>query len=480
MKPSHNQPLSEDQINIAIYLADKSFLERVLCHVSGQDHGHDFPSSVYPCGRTVTLSVPRTGADVVKLIMDCKLECPMLLEACVELGFEPSRVVVPLENRDITDGQQTGFVKFLEAIHEGKTLIHDRARIVAIFEWFIKLQDNVHSPSASDLGPMTTNHLTEPGRPRPPIDHLTEMLKWQTTGPTIQKHGVRLTCEMIEKMCAKGAVIDLYQDRFLSDQQTGELKRPNNAVEIAMMPQCPESFLQDILSSRTDEEQEFVAESPAWRSSGADLPRGMHYAVTNMEWIVTRIHRDIFNGTEYVSGPLRIGHEYRAKLALLDSPKWTDNTELQALKNLVEAVEDILHQIETVPSASRGDEFEAHSWFRLCHAISCLATNSHRAEYEESSKYFGDRRHRFVVDASWDPRFQWMEGEIDRLVLNPSSRFARVSRDEVASLWRQMILERSEFEWWDVKDEYGLYVPVWAVDQALEYHALDRIASLSL
>ncbi|CEI62352.1 hypothetical protein FVEN_g12047 [Fusarium venenatum] len=477
MDPSYNQPLSEDQMNIAIYLANRSFFIDFLCRVSDETH-HHHPSSNYPSSPPDIVDVPRTGTDVVKLIMSSKFGCTKLLNGYVKLGFGPSHVMVPLENRDTDDGQQTGFVRFLEALYEGNTLIRNRARIVTIFDWFIQLQSNIHHPSASDLGPMTTSHKTTPGRPRTPIDHLTEMLKWQTAGPTIHRRGVNLTCMMIEKLCAKGAVIDLYQDRFLTNQQTGKLKRPNNAVEIAMMPQCPVSFLQVFLSSRTHEEQRFVAIGPVWKSSGANLARGMHYAVTNMEWIITRIYRDIFEETKHVSGRLHIDREYEEKVSLLGNPFWTDGVELRALRKLVEVVEGILHEIDE-SDFQRGEAFKYQSWFRLCHAVSGLADTSYRVNSEESSKYFGDRRHQFVIDLSWDPRFEWMEAELDKQILKSDSHISWTSRDEVASVWRKMIIEQGGHEWWDV-EEHDFYVMAWEVEQALEDAARREINGLCL
>ncbi|KAL6916388.1 hypothetical protein ACHAP8_007786 [Fusarium lateritium] len=468
MDPSYNQPLSEDQMNIAIYRADRSFLIDFLCRVSDETHDHH-PSSNYPSSPPVIVDVPRTGTDVVKLIMSSKFGCAKLINGYLKLGFEPSHVMVPLENRDTDDGQQTGFVRFLEALYEGKSLIHDQARIVPIFDWFIQLKDNIRHPSASDLASMTRSHMTAPGRPRIPIDHLTEMLKWQTAGPTVHTHRVSLTCMMIKKLCAKGAVIDLYQDRFLTNQQTGKVKRPKNAVEIAMMPQCPMSFLQVFLSSRTQEDQRFVAIGPVWKSSGADLPRGMHYAVTNMEWIITRIHRDIFEETRHVSGHLRIDREYLGKLSLLDNLSCTDDVELRALRKLVEAVEGILHEIDESDS-QLGEAFKDQSWFRLCRAVSGLADESYRVNSEEYSKYFGNRRHQFIIDRSWDPRFEWMEAELDKQILKSDSHISWTSRDEVASVWRKMILEQGGHQWRDV-EERNFYVMACEVEQVLEDNA---------
>ncbi|KAG8672888.1 hypothetical protein FPOAC2_06304 [Fusarium poae] len=478
MDPSYNQPLSEDQMNIAIYQAERTFFTDFLCRVSDETRRYH-PSSNYPSSPPVIIDVPRTETDVMELIMFSKIGCTKLLNGYRKLGFGPSHVMVPLKNRDANDGQQTGFVRFLEAIYEANTLIYGRAAILAIFEWFIQLQNNIHHPSASDLGPTTRSHMTAPGRPRSPIDHLTEMLKWQTAGPTIQRRGVNLTCIMIEKLCAKGAVIDLYQDRFLTNQQTGKLKRPRNAVEIAMMPQCPAFFLQAFLSSRTRQEEQFVAIGPIWKSSGADLPRGMHYAVTNMEWIITRIYRDIFGVTKHVNGHLRIDREYEHKLSLLNDSSWTDNVELRALRNLVGVVERILYEINEF-DVQQGEDFKDNSWFRLCYAVSDLADTSYRANYEESSKYFGDRRHQFVIDPSWDPRFEWMEAELDKQILKSDSHISRTARDEVASVWREMILEKGGDRWWDVEEERDFYVMSGEVEQVLEDNALRETNALPL
>ncbi|WXC60623.1 hypothetical protein SNK03_006506 [Fusarium graminearum] len=439
MDPSYNQPLSEHQMNMARQLIERNFFVDCLSLASDQELDYGISSPDYPSRPATLVSMPPTEPEVVAFIMSTKSNCTKLLDGFVKLGFEPRHAMVPLENRDSND-RQSAFVKFLEAVYEGNTLIRNRTRIVAIFKWFIECQDSVHSLSASDLHPRKTSHWTDPGRPRAPMDHLTEMLKWQTSGFRV--------------------------------------------FGIAMTPQCPASFLRVFLSNRTQEDQEFVAVGKVWKSSGADLPRGMHYAMTYMESIVTHIYRDLFGATEHVGGRLRIDQEYRAKLALLKQPQWTDNTEAQALRNLAEVVNDILHEMELQTDFSQAEEgagFKTYSWFRLCRAVSGLANDSYRAETEEYSKYHGDRRHRFVIDPLWDPRLQWIESELDQRVLDSILLIAQLPRVEVANLWREMILERGNgCQWWEVEEAYNFHVDAWDVEKALEEGALDRFADLSL
>lgn len=482
MNPSYNQPLSEHQMNMARQLIERNFFVDCLSLASDEELDYGISSPDYPSRPATLVNMPPTEPEVVAFIMSTKSNCTKLLDGFVKLGFEPRHAMVPLENRDSND-RQSAFVKFLEAIYEGNTLIRSRTRIIAIFKWFIECQDSVHSLSASDLDRDKTSHWTALGRPRAPMDHLTEMLKWQTSGSRVNKNGVRMKCEMIEMLCAKGAVIDLYQDRFRSGQRSSG-PTPNNAVGIAMTPQCPASFLRVFLSNRTQEDQEFVAVGKVWKSSGADLPRGMHYAMTYMEYIVTHIYRDIFGAIQHVGGRLHIDQEYRAKLALLNQPQWTDNTESQALRNLIQVVDDIVHEMELQTDFSQAEEgggFKTYSWFRLCRAVSGLANDSYRAEAEEYSKHHGDRRHRFVIDPLWDPRLQWMESELDQRVLDSILLIAQLPRVEVANLWREMILEQGNGrQWWEVEEAYNFHVDAWDVEKALEEGALDRFADLSL
>jgi hypothetical protein len=199
-----------------------------------------------------------------------------------------------------------------------------------------------------------------------------------------------------------------------------------------------------------------------------------------MKWVVTWIYRDIFDDFKHI-GELSFVDQYHDKVSLLSSPKWTDSTELQALRNLAEVVEDILGQIASRPEKSRKDEFQAQSWFRLCHAVSGMATDSYRAQYAESSKYFGDRRHRFVIDVSWDPRMEWMEDELRMRAVDFRWHIAQVLRDEVASVWRQMILERGDgCGWWDVEDQEKWYVTADEVEQVLIDEPFYGIVSMGL
>lgn len=485
MESNSLMPLSRRRLDFAFRFADESFLKSFLRNASDSEYDHGPPTADYLFYAAQRVDMPRTHHEVMDLILRDEVDCVRLLDGYIKLGFEPRFDVFPLESRDPYEGEQTGFVRFLERIFQNRSSICDRARLVGIFEWFIQVQDNVHSPSASDLDPRSPVYATSPGRLRPPIDHLTEMLKWQTSDLRICKHFINLICKMIEMLCAKGAVIDLYQDRFITDpritRQTnaGGHKELGNAVEIAMMPYCPVSFLQTFLSNRTHEEQEFVAESVSWRPCGPDLPRGMHYAVTNMEWIVTRIHQDLFDENKHIGGRLGIGQEYQAKLSLLNRPDRTDSTELQALRNLVDVVANIIFRLETGLNDSHRKLFEDGSWFRLCRAVSGLADDSYRAQCDESSKYFGNRRHRFVVDVSWDPRMQRMEREFKKEFPDSDLCLSLAVRDEVLSIWRQMILERGDGRgWWAIEERDKWYVSAKEVEQRLRDEPLQITASM--
>ncbi|RFN45240.1 7alpha-cephem-methoxylase p8 chain [Fusarium flagelliforme] len=379
-----------------------------------------------------------------------------LLNGYIKLGAEPTLDWLTPVHRTQGPGFQTAVVKFIERVYqsprmpcEGNQLIaSDRMTDTAMFY-------QTHGPC-----------------PRPPIDHLTEMLKWLTSGPRLNSYRIGHVCKMIDMLVAKGAIIDLHQNRFIKEYpevNPDAKKIPDNAVEIAMMPQCPVSFLQTFLSTQTHEEQRFTHMSPVWRASGPILPRGMHFAVTNMEWIVTRIFQDLFDENKYIGPSVCIRHQYFQKLLLLLDPAWTDYTEFNALTRLVEVVEEIEPLFEDKLSDQRRhwDPFAAQVWFRLCRAVSGLADDFYQDDCDQSTRDFGNRRHRFVIDKSWDPRIQWMEGEFEKHISDADSGLA-VNRD-LKNAWKTMIVERGDdCQWWEIEEQDKWYVSIDEVKQVID------------
>ncbi|KAH7184748.1 uncharacterized protein B0J16DRAFT_362452 [Fusarium flagelliforme] len=388
---------------------------------------------------------------------------------------------IKLVHRTQGPGFQTAVVKFIERVYQSPRMPCEGNQLIGMFKWFIQNRENVNALSASDLKPVSASDVmtdtpmfyqTHCACPRPPIDHLTEMLKWLTSGPRLNRYHISVICKMIDMLVAKGAIIDLHQNRFIEEYpevNPDAKKIPDNAVEIAMMPQCPVSFLQTFLSTQTHEEQHFTHMGPVWRASGPILPRGMHFAVTNMECIVTRIFQDLFDENKYIGPSVCIRHQYFQKLLLLLDPAWTDYTEFNALTRLVEVVQEIEPLFEDKLSDQRRhwDPFAAQVWFRLCRAVSGLADDFYQDDCDQSTRDFGNRRHRFVIDKSWDPRIQWMEGEFEKHISDADSGLV-VNRD-LKNAWKTMIVERGDdCQWWEIEEQDKWYVSIDEVKQLLD------------
>ncbi|KAJ4127806.1 hypothetical protein NW768_008081 [Fusarium equiseti] len=411
-----------------------------------------------------------------------------LLNGYIRLGAEPTLDWLTAVHRTQGPGRQTTVVKFIEQVYQNPRMSRDGAKLLGMFKWFIQNQKNIDAPSASDLEPVSASDLmidtppfyqTHCACPRPPIDHLTEMLKWLTSGPRLNNSHISVICKMIDMLVAKGAIIDLHQNRFIKEYpevNPDAKKIPDNAVEIAMMPQCPVSFLHAFLSTQTHEEQRFTRMSPVWRASGPVLPRGMHFAVTNVEWIVTRVFQDLFGENKYIGPSVCIRHQYFQKLLLLLDPVWTDYTEFIALKRLSEVLEEIEPLFEDVFSEQlrSSDLFAAKVWFRLCRAVSGLADTVYQADCDNSTREFGNRRHRFVIDKSWDPRIQWMEGEFEKHISDADSDLA-VNRD-LKNAWKMMIVERgNDRQWWEIEEQDKWYVSFDEVKRVIESDPLHGV-----
>jgi hypothetical protein len=76
---------------------------------------------------------------------------------------------------------------------------------------------------------------------------------------------------------------------------------------------------------------------------------------------------------------------------------------------------------------------------------------------------------------------EWMEDELRMRAVDFRWHIAQVLRDEVASVWRQMILERGDgCGWWDVEDQEKWYVTADEVKQVLIDEPLYGIVSMGL
>ncbi|KAF4966976.1 hypothetical protein FSARC_5415 [Fusarium sarcochroum] len=409
---------------------------------------------------------PRAGYDIIELAL--RNNDVIMLQGYARLGFGPLPTKHLLQHRDPKDGQQSGLVKLIEGFFQHRIQAHDALQV---FEWLVENEACVQDLSASDLEPAPLYHATRSMRPRPPIDHLTEMLKWSTNTAEMNT-----LCDMIDMLCEKGAVIDLHQDRFcvkgdpkhLRRANLDPMKRPDNAVEIAMLPHCPSSFLASLLKTHSSRDQVFTARSKLWRRFGPDLPRGKHRAVTNMEWIVTRIHEELFdqrNIREYgLCSEMSILYEMR--LAFLSTAEFTDSTELEALKKLVAAIKEIEESL--MFGDIEGNEHEAESWFKLCRAVSCLATESYRTESLQDADRFGERRHQFVINDAWDPRVQWVQWKADIELPALKTPFGKLLREDTIETWRQLIIELGDKRrWYEVTEQDKWFMPVEEVKVAL-------------
>ncbi|KAF5021106.1 hypothetical protein F66182_6865 [Fusarium sp. NRRL 66182] len=452
--------LYEEDVAVFLYFLPDHSLTQVLRDVAlstadplttiARSKSHTCPPSLNPS--------PRTGYDMIDLAL-CKNDVVMLRG--YSRLFGPLSTLLPLRHRDPKDGQQTELVRLAEAFFQRRVYAHHFKKV---FEWFIGNDATVHDLSASDLMPARLYYATRSMRPRPPIDHLAEMLKWSTTNAEM-----KTLCEMIDMLCERGAVIDLHQDRFrlrgqreyLRQASLDPIKRPDNAVEIAMLPHCPSSFLANLLKPRSRGNEAFTARSKLWRRFGPDLPRGQHRAVTNMEWIVTRIYLELFaeNNLHKHTAHSKMVILYENKLNCLLSANLTDPIELDALRKLFEAVAEI--QKTSASGDSDRKDFGAESWFNLCQAVSCLATETYHTKMKQDAERFGERRHQFWINDSWDPRIQWIQWKAEEEIQALKTPFEGPASEQLFETWRQLVLERGEKRrWFDVVEQTKWFIPM--------------------
>ncbi|KAJ4127807.1 hypothetical protein NW768_008082 [Fusarium equiseti] len=496
-----NSPTNDQMIGSAIYYSEPRFLVRFLESISDNTVTYHLG---YPFCNGVR-DEPRTNQEVMKIILydnrgvygksivnsleSFYFHCFRPLNGLIKLGLQPRHDTFKLRSKDARRMVQTGFVKFLEHVYRSGDICKEHA-VLSTFEWFIELDENVHGRSVSDLHGIEFRS-TRPSDLRPPIDHLCEMLNQENIVRLChhRKDTTDIICEMIEKLCAKGAIIDLYQDRFFRPKF---LQRSKNAVEIAMTPHCPVYFLEIFLSNRTHEDDNFTAESPAWKPSGAKVQRGMHYATTDMRWVIQSVYNAFFTMDWSQGGKFDFARDFGAKANLLRSVKYTDSTEIKVLDNLVDTLSSIQSNFDSLRK-KKGfrAELERRIWFALCRAVAPLADTGYNAQYEEHSKYSGHRRHRFIVDPSWDPRDQWLEKELDKHIPLRTDRerylpehctsLARVMRDDLKKVWQQVMLDRSGGRaWWEIEDQNEWYITADDVQQALEDRPLEGIAMIGL
>ncbi|KAJ4251511.1 hypothetical protein NW762_011498 [Fusarium torreyae] len=381
-------------------------------------------------------SKPRTSYDIIELAL--RNNDALMLKGYARLGFGPFQTWHPLQHRASKDGQQSGLVKLIEGFFQHQIHAHDSKRV---FEWFAETRD------------------------------------------------MNTLCDMIDMLCEKGAVIDLHQDRFclkgdrehLRQASLDPIKRPDNAIEIAMLPRCPSSFLSSFLKSYTESDQAFTARSKLWRRFGPDLPQGKHRAVTNMEWIVTRIHQELFDERDIREYGLcsEMCILYEMKFAFLSTAEFTDSIELGALKKLVAAIKEIGEAL--MFRDVRGNGFEAESWFRICRAVSCLAAESYRTESRQDAERFGERRHQFVINDAWDPRVQWIQCNADTELPILKTPFGQLLRDDAIQTWRRLIIEQGEHRrWYEVTEQEKSFVPIEQVKDSLRATDGNAMAALGI
>ncbi|KAF4457229.1 hypothetical protein F53441_793 [Fusarium austroafricanum] len=404
-------------------------------------------------------------------------------------NFEAHHVLFSLQNRDPHDGKQSGLVKILEKYFAAPFAPDDIKRMV---KWFIKDESSLHGLSASDLDLGTSfQYATRQMRPRPPIDHLAEMLKWDA-GKSWWDVKQDCLASMIGMLCDKGAVIDLHQDRFklagdpvslAKFQKQHRPKRPDNAVEIAMRPSCPSSFLENFLRYRPEAEGALTDRSKFWRRFDPDRPRGMHRAVSNMEWIIFEIHRQFFEqfcdpletpdpDKEVWDYPNDLGTMYKVKVDLLSNDDCTDETERETLKNLATAVQEIHDTLKPLVGTLNRDsdrlvEIEAQCWFKLSRAVSYLASDSYREECKQLAERFDARRHQFIISYRWDPRVEWMHMKLLKEFPRFSSPDGERLCDDAFEIWQKLIFERGdERQWWEIAEQDKWFVPMNEVTDA--------------
>ncbi|TVY59939.1 hypothetical protein Focb16_v003414 [Fusarium oxysporum f. sp. cubense] len=409
--------------------------------------------------RRLFLSEPRHESEILKSVLR-KGQFPFTLKGYFKFGFQPCSQWMSAQSRDPNRGEQSVIVGFAER-YKSEEDTKDGLNILKLF-----LQQTLQAIGASASDPF----------PRPPIDHLVEWIKWTADALFADEFRDGI-CDMIEMLCKRGDVIDLYQDRFVA--QGHPETAPDNAVELAMQSYCPSSLLENFLMYRPIGEGPLTARSKLWRRFGSDLPRGTHRAVSNMEWIVAGIHTQFYGrrfgpftgygerlkGFDYPDG---IAEVYKIKAYLLSNDYCTDNTEREALNNLSQAVTKTQEMMPFTGRLHHSEESENEGLFRLFSAISCLASNSYKTECEKLTEEFGPRRHQFIINDRFDPRIEWMKYTADVKIPELQSEPGKKFRDEALDIWRRLIIQRGESRrWWEITEQGKWFVPIEDVKSSL-------------
>ncbi|PCD23777.1 hypothetical protein AU210_015293 [Fusarium oxysporum f. sp. radicis-cucumerinum] len=409
--------------------------------------------------RRLFLSEPRHESEILKSVLR-KGQFPFTLKGYFKFGFQPCSQWISAQSRDPNRGEQSVIVGFAER-YKSEEDTKDGLNILKLF-----LQQTLQAIGASASDPF----------PRPPIDHVVEWIKWTADALFADEFRDGI-CDMIEMLCKRGDVIDLYQDRF--GAQGHPETAPDNAVELAMQSYCPSSLLENFLMYRPIGEGPLTARSKLWRRFGSDLPRGTHRAVSNMEWIVAGIHTQFYGrkfgpftgygerlkGFDYPDG---IAEVYKIKAYLLSNDYCTDNTEREALNNLSQAVTKTQEMMPFTGRLHHSEESENEGLFRLFSAVSCLASNSYKTKCEKLTEEFGPRRHQFIINDRFDPRIEWMKYTADVKIPELQSEPGKKFRDEALDIWRRLIIERGDSRrWWEITEQGKWFVPIEDVKSSL-------------
>ncbi|KAM5349662.1 hypothetical protein ACJ41O_006167 [Fusarium nematophilum] len=385
-----------------------------------------------------------------------KGDLPMA-KACLAFGLATTNDRFPLQRRDAKGQSQTCLVKVLEAFHQ------DRISSQVCYETLQWLLDTGADPtlsSPSDLTPAPVYYATS--SPRPVIDHLTEMMKWAAT-----RSKMDALCGMAELLCAWGAVIDLHQGRFrLKGErdarrrfQMDRAKRLDNAVEIALLPHCPPSFL-GLLLDRHFNGFSFTERNKAWHLFGAGVARDQHFAESNLEWIITRMHRDLFERSNYrgYRYTAEIPDSFDEKITLMARHGRVVGTEILVLRK----VADVVREIQTALRCPVSDleQYTAHSWYKLCMSASGLAQESYVDSLHPIMKSEGNARHGFKVSGYWDARNEMVRQRFERLCAPESSPMVKKLWWQFLAVWQKCNVSNGARRPWHEVEEDKWMVPI--------------------
>lgn len=146
--------------------------------------------------RRLFLSEPRHESEILKSVLR-KGQFPFTLKGYFKFGFQPCSQWISAQSRDPNRGEQSVIVGFAER-YKSEEDTKDGLNILKLF-----LQQTLQAIGASASDPF----------PRPPIDHVVEWIKWTADALFADEFRDGI-CDMIEMLCKRGDVIDLYQDRF--------------------------------------------------------------------------------------------------------------------------------------------------------------------------------------------------------------------------------------------------------------------------